>query len=293
MGESPSGKKYIGQHNTEDFKKRKRGHYYGFIKYTQKRCIDELNRKFNPDLPVKQIQGYCTALCQAFMKYGYLNFKWTILEKDIPNEKLNDREDYYIKLHNTLCPSGYNLKMNSTYDGIHKYSDESRKKMSESSKKKVKDNLHKYRRNNEELKDVPQHVTYFESKGLRGYRIVDHPKCQSKQFADYTTPISELKRQLLEFLNQCEAEPFKTVQQRKALTGVPKGISEQKPGRFVVQFKYKGIRYDKFFYVKDNRDQSLKLAIEWMNKKKIELKQAELKSKELNNSSDQVLPPTI
>lgn len=286
MGESPSGKKYIGQHNTEDFRKRKRGHIDNYIKYIKNRCINELHSKFN--ITAVKLGNNCSYLYNAFMKHGYLNFKWTILEKDIPKEKLNEREDYYIKLHNTLCPLGYNLKMNSTHDGIHKYSDESRKKMSESSKKKVKDNLHKYRRNNEELKDVPQHVTYFESKGLRGYRIVDHPKCQSKQFADYTTPIAELKRQLLEFLNQCEAEPFKTVQQRKALTGVPKGISEQKPGRFLVQFRYKGIRYDKFFYVKDDRDQSLKLAIEWMNKKK-----AELKSKELNNSSNQVLPQTI
>ncbi len=82
----------------------------------------------------------------------------------------------------------------------------------------------------------------------------------------------ELKRRLLEFLKECDKNPFLTVQQKKKLTDVPKGMAEQKAGRFLVQFRYKGIRYDKFFS-QEPRSVALKLATEWMKNKRKELKQ--------------------
>jgi group I intron endonuclease len=274
MCESPSGGKYIGQHNKPDLNTRKNAHICDYFDYIKDRCILELNKKFNPDekFPTNP-KGYCTALCNAFVKYGVNNFKWSILEKDIPLDDLNDRENYYIEKYDTLRSGGYNLKMN-TSDSIqyNLISEETRQRMVD---RFDGDNINKYRRWQEEMKDVPKHVTYFECKnGLRGYRIQDHPKCQSKEFADKTTPVEELKRRMLDFLAQCEKKPFKTVQQRKREeTDVPKGISEQKPGRFLVQFAYQGQRHNKFFS-QEPREEALKQAINWMNMKKFLLKNA-------------------
>ena len=156
-----------------------------------------------------------------------------------------------------------------------------KKRMSESSIKKVHDNLHKYRKKHEELKEVPQYVTYFESGGIRGYRIVRHPNCKSKQFADDKTPILELKSQMLEFLKQCEINPYVNTQQKKIINGIPKGVIEQKTGRFLSIFTYKGIRYTKFFS-QEPRSDALKDAIEWMQNKKEEVIQDEETLEEFN-----------
>jgi len=61
---------------------------------------------------------------------------------------------------------------------------------------------------------------------------------------------------------------------RKQETGVPKGISEQRTGRFLVQFRRKGTKYNKFFS-QSPRANALKLATEWMNTKKKQLIQEE------------------
>ena len=64
-----------------------------------------------------------------------------------------------------------------------------------------------------------------------------------------------------------------TTQQRKKNSGIPKGISEQKPGKFLVQFRYNSIRYNKFFsdYRYGNRATALLHATEWMHNKKEKL----------------------
>ena len=233
------------------------------------KCIIELNKKFYPEqkFPTNP-RGFCTSLYCAFQKHGMINFTWSVLETGISIDELNEKEDNYITENNSLSPNGYNLKMNNKKTiGGYSFSDETRKKMSESSKKKLHDNLHKYRRKHAELKDVPQFVTYFESGKIRGYRIVRHPKCKSKQFADSATPVADLKRQLLEFMEALKHTEFKTVQQRKQEErGIPKGIIEQKPGKFLVCFSRKRIRYTKFFGT-DTRDKNLQDAIEWQKNK--------------------------
>lgn len=272
---SPNGVKYIGQHNSVDLDKRIKSHEYRYVDYIKARCILELKRKFQPEEKFpSNPKGYCTALYNAFAKYGHKNFTWVTLKTSIPLEQLNDVEDSCIIEHNTLMPDGYNLKLNTPYVGRPMYSKETLERMSISHTKSRKEQLHKYRKKHEELKDVPQFVTYFESGGIRGYRIHKHPNCKFKQFADVDTPIIELKSQLLEFLTTCEKAPYKTVQQRKSITDVPKGISEQKPGRFLVQFAYKGKRHVKFFS-QEPRSLALKIATEWMQTKKKELIQEE------------------
>lgn len=275
MGTSPSGKKYIGQHNTDDFAMRKQTHNYRYIEFLKKKCILELNKKFHPDKEFStNPKGFCTALYCAFQKHGFDSFQWEVLIKGIDPDDLDVVEDYFIFAYDTLVPKGYNLKMNTKEYRSSTYSDATLKQMSVSHTKSRKEHLHKYRKKHEELKDVPQFVTYFDSGGIRGYRIVRHPKCPFKQFADAETPVEDLKRQMMEFLSACEDNPYVTVQQRKQLSGIPKGIVEQKPGRFLVCFAKKGIRYNKFFSMSP-RESALAAAVEWMQNKKSELAQEE------------------
>lgn len=268
---SPSGKQYIGQHNSDDLKERKRTHGYRYLEFLKKKCILELNKKFNPGKKFpNNPSGFCTSLYCAFQKYSFENFEWEVLQDEIEIEDLNNIEDQYIVEYNTLAPNGYNLKLNESPEGESAYSDETRARMSVSHTESRRIHLHKYRKKHAELEGVPQYVTYFNSGGIRGYRILRHPKCPFKQFADATTPVVELKKQMLEFLQECEDKPYETIQKRKLNKGIPKGISEQKPGRFIVQFRYKGVRYDKFFSM-EPRELALKNAIKWMQNKKLEL----------------------
>lgn len=68
-----------------------------------------------------------TAIANAIRKYGFDNFKIDIVEDDIPYEDLDNKEIYYIKQYNTICPNGYNIT-----DGGQTYkTDEYREIMSE------------------------------------------------------------------------------------------------------------------------------------------------------------------
>ena len=51
----------------------------------------------------------CTALKNAINKYGWDEMKHEIVEENIPEHQLNDREKYWIKTYNTIAPHGYNL----------------------------------------------------------------------------------------------------------------------------------------------------------------------------------------
>jgi len=79
---SPSNKSYIGQ--TLNLTRRIREH-----KYT--------NRSK-------------TAFSRAIKKYGWNNLQQEILAKNLTRTEANILEEYYIAEHNTMAPSGYNLK---------------------------------------------------------------------------------------------------------------------------------------------------------------------------------------
>lgn len=269
---SPSNKCYIGKHNTNRLEDRKKGHQNSYKRFIKEKIILSEKYKNLPNMDRFKLvpKGYCTALCNAFTKYGFENFTWEILKSNVKLDDLNDEEDKFIRQYNSMDPNyGYNLKMNQGEK--HKATSvETRERMSNTHR----NNLHKSRKNVEELKDMPAHVTYFDSNGLRGYRIVRHPNIPSKEFADFTTPVEELKKQTLAFLEKYKDTKFETVQQRKAKTGVPKGISKiKKQDAYLVQFAYKGTKYHRFFKVHNNEDSvALNQAIEWMNDKKKLLK---------------------
>ena len=79
---SPSNKSYIGK-TAQSFSERMRGH--------------------------KKKNSGCTALKNAINKYGWDQMKREIVEENIPEDQLNDREKYWIKTYNTMTPHGYNL----------------------------------------------------------------------------------------------------------------------------------------------------------------------------------------
>jgi group I intron endonuclease len=79
---SPSNKMYIGK-TVQSFSQRMYGH--------------------------KKKSSGCTALKNAINKYGWAEMKREIVEENIPEDQLNDREKYWIKTYNTIAPHGYNL----------------------------------------------------------------------------------------------------------------------------------------------------------------------------------------
>lgn len=82
-----NNKSYIGQ--SINIEKRWYEHKY------KSQCEDD--KSFNSILHI------------AFRKYGIDNFKFEILEELKTAEQLDKREQYYIKLYNTITPNGYNI----------------------------------------------------------------------------------------------------------------------------------------------------------------------------------------
>ncbi len=74
----------------------------------------------------------CTAFLRALKKYGQENFKTEVILTVLDTSYLNHFEAEFIKFYNSVTPHGYNLV---TYDnGLVKYSDESKKRISDSRK---------------------------------------------------------------------------------------------------------------------------------------------------------------
>lgn len=74
----------------------------------------------------------------ALLKYGEENFRIELIESDIPEKLIDERERYWIKYYNTyyLDGKGYNLTRGG--QGIHGY------KFDDDIKKKVSDSVHKF-----------------------------------------------------------------------------------------------------------------------------------------------------
>ena len=80
---SPSNKSYVGK-TVQSFSKRMYGH--------------------------RKKSSTCTALKNAINKYGWAEMKREIVEENIPEDQLDQREKYWIKTYNTITPHGYNLR---------------------------------------------------------------------------------------------------------------------------------------------------------------------------------------
>jgi hypothetical protein len=260
---SPCDKYYIGQHKTDDVKKRIDSHAAGFKAYKAK--LEELKilQEENPDIKINiDIRKGCVALYRAFDKYGIKNFEYEILHDNVPLDKLNELEDEYILKYNTLAPNGYNLRINGANGQSHTLSGETRKKFSEAAVLKNKKYLEKYRRYKDEMKDMPQYVSYYQdSDGYRGYKISKHPLCYSKSFTSKTKSLDELKKNCLEFLKSLGEEKYV-----KKERNLPVGICKpKKRNGYMAYFKVNGKRTCSYFNNSSDDEENLQEAIEWLD----------------------------
>lgn len=81
-------------------------------------------------------KGKSNILYNAFRKYDIENFTVELIENNIPDDCANEREIYYIKKYNTFYKNrcGYNMTTGGGGTVGYEFTDEDRKKISESGK---------------------------------------------------------------------------------------------------------------------------------------------------------------
>jgi hypothetical protein len=281
LAKSPSGKSYIGQHGTNDFKKRKTSHYKKFREFTKRKLFLALERKFNPTKTIAMnMKGCCTALYSACLKYGFQSFEWKILHTNVSKNQLNILEDKEILSRNTLAPHGYNLKINGKIEG-YSYSQEARHSQSEIQKTLMKNNYVKYRKHIQKLEGLPQHTSYqYNETAGNHFMVIGHPKCAKKMFSSKTISVDVLKQiftLFMEKLEESNKHPDILALECYEHFGQLKGLYRNKviSGGYIVQFFHKKKRYIKQFN-KKTEDVNHQEAIKWLSEQRRKL----MKSKE-------------
>lgn len=94
--------------------------YIGQTLFTLEKRIKEHSRN----------SSCCPAIKNAIKKYGIDNFEIKVLINCNTQEELDSRENFCIRIFNSLAPNGYNLKFEGKGKG--RYSEEVKKKISES-----------------------------------------------------------------------------------------------------------------------------------------------------------------
>jgi hypothetical protein len=131
---SPSGKVYVGQ-TIRSFEKRMQEH--------------------------KRDSSCCTLIKRAIDKYGN-EMVYEIIEEDVPQEHLDDREIYWIKELNSLAPDGYNCNTGGQFNVV-----------TQEIKDKVRDGLNKSKINKDGyLGDVMQKGKLFYPRTRQHYNTI-------------------------------------------------------------------------------------------------------------------------
>lgn len=111
---------------------------------------------------------------KALRKYGMDAFEWRILEEDIPEARLNAREELWIAFYDTFY-NGYN----STSGGdAAKFSDESRQKMSDTHSNKVAQGIHHVQLESEETRQA--RTAAIREKMASGWNPTDSAETRAK-----------------------------------------------------------------------------------------------------------------
>lgn len=114
--------------------------YYGIIYKHQSKTtgkvyigqtIQKLSRRFRPG---RMLQAYktCPPFYNALLSHGEQDFITEILISCFDRESLNQAEEYFINLYNSVAPNGYNSTM--VIDNIITFTPEIRKKISDKQK---------------------------------------------------------------------------------------------------------------------------------------------------------------
>ena len=180
---SPSGKKYIGQ----CVKYLSNGKPWGYM------------NRWKDHIRDSQGKNCCRLLNNAILKYGYDNFKIELLT-ECNIDKLNDLEIYYISLHKTLTPYGYNL---TTGGNFCIQSEETKIKKSNSMLYKNKGKIYPKRERKRDIdNNLPKYVRYYiDATGKEGYRISNHPTLKDKSFFGKTITLETKLSLALNYLN--------------------------------------------------------------------------------------------
>ena len=109
MYTAPNGKRYVGQ-----------------TVQLEKRMMQHSTQALNPNCA-----SYDCAFHRAIRKYGIENFKFEILEENIPRTMLDEREIYWINEMNSFGKNGYNLTLGGRGNLGREWSEEQRKRLSE------------------------------------------------------------------------------------------------------------------------------------------------------------------
>jgi group I intron endonuclease len=168
---SPSGKAYYGQ-TTKEVGKRWRKHQLAAEKGEGKKVCHAINR--------------------AIRKYGWDNMIKDIVE-ECDNEKLNEREIYWIADKGSLYPGGYNLTTGGA-GCVHIHSQWEREKRSKALRK------------SELTKDLPMYAKYRKTKYGVGF-IYERPGKPAVQFTSPDKTLDENKRLMLEHIAELEKNP--------------------------------------------------------------------------------------
>lgn len=219
MVTSPSGKSYIGQ------------------------TIRTFNERWSKHKTTAlSTEPSCRALAEAIKKYGEENFTKTIL-LTCNDDDLDKNEIEMIAKYNTLSPNGYNLREGGI---TTKYSEESKKKMSETQKKLYQESekMREQIRNNgfmtKHNKDLPDYMTIeknYKTNNIIGYRIYRHPMCKKgKKFCSIKVSLEENYRKAFECLTYLNSltEPIEYItppvigRKREGDTTLPKYVVEVK-----------------------------------------------------------------
>ena len=219
----------------------------------------------------------------AFAKYGFENFQWSVLHKNVPLENLNDLEDSCIDEYDTLSPNGYNLKKNYNNEKVI-FSETTIKKMSESQKNVYKNGGYKnYRRDHGMSKGLPQYVTYIWNKQTKShnFKLQGHPLCEEKSFmieADSRQDISklnQLKEKVLNFISKLEESQnsYERPKQMRKRLNLVKGVTpvRKTPGAYKCWIVKKGKRYNKQFGSEGSEELNRLAANAWVIAKRKEI----------------------
>lgn len=176
----------------------------------------------------------CRHLNSAIRLYGWDNMNKEIIESDIPEDLIDERECHYIDLYNAMTPEGYNL---TTGGNKNKHLSEETKSLQREAALKRDTKIY---RKKEITKDWPKYLGMF-----GGYpRITKHPNCSCKQFADTTKTFEQNladARMFLERLNKGEVRV--EIPERE----LPEGLQKMGDGYRVYVKNVHGVRIIKNF----------------------------------------------
>lgn len=231
---SPSGKYYIGQ----------------TIKTANQRWKEHIEDALNPK------KNNCKALNAAIIKYGKDSFNITTLI-ECCNELLNEKEQEYILLYNSIIPNGYNIKLGGS-SGLHHES--TKNKISESLKGREVSQITKQKMIDTKNKELPMYLIELKKDDcIIGYRICNHPMGPEKRFFNSKITLEQNYNKAIEYLELLNNLDTQLISPKSSL---PKYIRSNPRGYHVA---YPNTKVKWFVSSTLSNDEKLNLAKEYLN----------------------------